>query len=208
MRDALDVTGAGYEYDFIWLFIWLIVCDCIWFYICIVEGYNTGMQQWCDLPGCKDANLPTNKLNKKLSPHFIYILVCSILFLAFSNLLFSAFFGSFWTVVVFGWFRVLVVYRNPLPGTVLFINFFWMLARGPYDDQWAPFSYMFPTLWPKPVATQLVCNLIFLNNFLLGYARNSYNQHGFSKRYLHNSQLTKANADNETIHNAFGNGWL
>ena len=28
------------------------------------------------------------------------------------------------------------------------------------------------------------------------------------ERYLHNSQLTKANADNEAIHNAFSNGWL
>ena len=83
-----------------------------------------------------------------------------------------------------------------------------MLARDPYDDQWAPFSHTFPTLWIKPLAAQLVYNLIFLSNFLLGYTRNAYNQHGFSKPYLHNSQLIKANADNEAIHNAFGNDWL
>jgi len=83
-----------------------------------------------------------------------------------------------------------------------------MLARDPYDDQWVSFSCTFLTLWPKPVATQLVYILIFLNNFLLGYAKNAYNQHGFSKRYLHNSQLTKANPDNEAIHIAFGNDWL
>jgi len=83
-----------------------------------------------------------------------------------------------------------------------------MLVRGPYDDQWVSFSYTFPTLWLKLLATQLVYNLIFLNNFLLGYTKNAYNQHGFSKRYLHNSQLTEANADNEAIHNAFGNDWL
>jgi len=82
-----------------------------------------------------------------------------------------------------------------------------MLARGTYDDQWAYFSDTFPTLWPKPLATQLLYNLIFLNNFLLGCTKNAYNQHGFSKRYLHNSQLTKANADNEAIHNAYGNDW-
>ena len=77
-----------------------------------------------------------------------------------------------------------------------------MLAKSPYDDQWASFSDTFPTLWPKPLATQLVYN------FLLGYTKNAYNQHGFCKRYLHNSQLTKANADSEAIHNAFGNDWL
>jgi len=48
----------------------------------------------------------------------------------------------------------------------------------------------------------------FWNNFLLGYAKNAYNQRGFSKRYLHNNHLTKANADNEAIHNAFSIGWL
>jgi len=55
---------------------------------------------------------------------------------------------------------------------------------------------------------QLVCNLFFLNHFLLGYTKNACNQRGFSKRYLHNSKRTKANADNEAIHNAHRNGWL
>jgi len=47
-----------------------------------------------------------------------------------------------------------------------------------------------------------------LSNFLLGYTKKAYNQHGFSNGYLNSSQLTKANADNEAIHNAFGNDWL
>jgi len=51
-------------------------------------------------------------------------------------------------------------------------------------------------------------NLIFLNNFLLGYRKNAYNQCAFSKRYLHNSHTTKANVDNEAIDNAFCNDWL
>jgi len=67
-------------------------------------------------------------------------------------------------------FRVIpglsTVYRNPHPDTLLFINFFSEYWRGgPYSDQWASFSYTFPTLWPKPLAMQLVYNLIFLNNF-------------------------------------------
>jgi len=62
--------------------------------------------------------------------------------------------------------------------------------------------------WLKLLATQFVYNLIFLNNFLLGYTKNTYNQRGFSKRYLHNSQLTMANAHNEAIHNAFSDCWL
>jgi len=37
--------------------------------------------------------------------------------------------------------------------------------------------------WLKPVAARLVHILIFLNNFLLGYTRNAYNQRGFSRRY-------------------------
>jgi len=53
---------------------------------------------------------------------------------------------------------------------------------------------------------QLVYKLIFLNNFLLGYTKNAYNQRGFKKRYLHNNQLAKANIDNEAIHNAFLSG--
>ena len=102
MQDALDVTGAGYEYDFIWLFTGYSVLNRI------VKGYSTGLQQWCDWRGYKGAKIPSNKVNKKLSPYFIYISVCSILFLVFSKLLFYAFYGSFWTVVVFGWLRVLV----------------------------------------------------------------------------------------------------
>jgi len=38
---------------------------------------------------------------------------------------------------------------------------------------------------------QLVYNLFFLNNFLLGYTKNACNHRGFSKRYLHNSKRTK-----------------
>ena len=71
-----------------------------------------------------------------------------------------------------------------------------------------PLSATFPIQWPKPLATQLVYNLIFLNDFLLGSTKNAYNQHGFSKRYMDNSQLTKANADNEAVRNVFGNGWI
>jgi len=69
------------------------------------------------------------------------------------------------------------------------------------------FQLRFPP-WLKPLATQLVYNLIFLKNFLLGYTKNACSQRGFRKPYLHNSQLTKANADNESIHNAFRNDWL
>ena len=69
------------------------------------------------------------------------------------------------------------------------------------------FQLRFPP-WLKVLAKQLVYNLIFLNNFLLGYTKNAYNQRGLSKRYLHNSQRTKESVDNEAIHNAFRSGWL
>jgi len=82
-----------------------------------------------------------------------------------------------------------------------------MLARAPLRWPVGLFQLRF-TPWLKPLAAQLDYNLIFLNNFLLGYTKNAYNQRGFSKRYLHNSHLTKENADNEAIHSAFRNGWL
>jgi len=78
----------------------------------------------------------------------------------------------------------------------------------PYGGQWASFRCVSHPAWLKPLATQQDHNLIYLHNFLLGYGKNAYNQREFSKRYLHHSHLTKANADNETIHNAFRNGWL
>jgi len=34
-----------------------------------------------------------------------------------------------------------------------------------------PLSATFPTLWSKPLATQLVYNIIFLHHFLLGYTK-------------------------------------
>jgi len=82
-----------------------------------------------------------------------------------------------------------------------------MLARGPLRWPVGLFQLRFPP-WLKHLGTQLVYYLIFLNNFLLGYTKNAYNQRRFSKPHLHNSQLTKANADNEAIHNAFRSGWL
>jgi len=73
-----------------------------------------------------------------------------------------------------------------------------MLARGPLRWPVALFQLRFPP-WLKVLATQLVYNLTLLRNFLLGYTKNAYNQRGFSIRCLHNSQRTKANADNEAI---------
>jgi len=82
-----------------------------------------------------------------------------------------------------------------------------MLVRGPLRWPVGLFQLRFPA-WPKFLATQLVYKLFILSNFLLGCTINAYNQRGFRKRYLHNSQPTKANAYNEAIHNVFRNGWL
>jgi len=83
--------------------------------------------------------------------------------------------------VVFGWFRVLVWYTE----IHIRIHFIYKLFSecwrgGPYDDKWASFSCTCPNLWPKLLAALLFYNLIFLNNFLPGYAKNAYNQLGFS----------------------------
>jgi len=102
------------------------------------------------------------------------------------------------------------VYRYPHPDTLLLINklFSECWRGGPYDDQWALSAIRFPPYGQKPLATQLVYNLIFLNNFLLGYTKNAYNQHGCSNVTWTTAKFTKANADNEAIHNAFVNDWL
>jgi len=82
-----------------------------------------------------------------------------------------------------------------------------MLARSPLRWTVGLFQVRFLP-WINALAPQLVYNLIFLSNSLLGYAKNAYNQRGFSKCYLHNSQRTKANAHNEAFHNAFRKGIL
>jgi len=100
------------------------------------------------------------------------------------KLFFSAFFGSFSTAIFQG-FQVLV-YRNPHPDTLSFLNFFLNVGKGPLRWPVGLFQLRFPA-WPKVLATQLVFNLFFLSKFLLGYNTiNAYNQRGFSKRYLHN----------------------
>jgi len=99
------------------------------------------------------------------------------------------------------------VYRNPHTDALSFLNFFLSFGEAPLRWPVGHFQLRFPPLL-KPLAAQLDYNLIFLKNFLLGYSENAYNQRGFSKRYLHNSHLTKANTDNEDIRNAFCNGWV
>ena len=99
--------------------------------------------------------------------------------------------------------------KNPHPDTLSFLNFFLKDGEGPLRWSVGLIQLRFPS-WLKPLATQLVYNYFFQNTILLGYTKNAYNQGGFSKRFLHNSQITKANAGNEAIHidNAFSNGWL
>jgi len=80
---------------------------------------------------------------QKPSPHFVYISVFSS-FLVFSKLLFSAFFGSFWTAI-FRRFRVLV-YRNPHPDTLSFLNFFLSVGEGSPTVASGPLSSTFPGL--------------------------------------------------------------
>jgi len=50
-----------------------------------------------------------------------------------------------------------------------------MLAGDPLRLPVDPFQLRFPPLL-KPLAMHLVYNLILLNNFLLGYTKNAYNQ--------------------------------
>jgi len=56
----------------------------------------------------------------------------------------------------------------------------------------------FPSL-AETSSTPLVYNVIFLSNFLLDCTKNAYKSTWIHQRYLHNCQLTKANADNEAV---------
>jgi len=123
------------------------------------------------LTGYKGANLSPDKLNAKTDPPFC-LYFCTLL--VFSRLLFSESFST----VVFRWFRVLV-YRNPHPNTLSFLNLFLNVGEDPVRWPVGLFQLRFPP-WLKPLATQLVYNLIFLNNFLLGCTKNAYNQRGFN----------------------------
>jgi len=201
MQDTLDITGVAYEYDLIWLHTG---------YSILVQWKNTtqvynsgvtdGVQGWEPLPW---------QVNAKTDPPFCLYFGIQY-FLVFSKLLFFAFFGSFWTVV-FRWFRALV-YRNPHPDKLSFLNFFLNVGGGPLRLPVGLFQLRFPP-WLKPLARQLVHNLIFLNNVLLSYTKNACNQRGFSRRYLHNNQLAKATLTTKlfTMHLAmvgFGKLWV
>jgi len=49
-----------------------ILYDCIpaLFYTCVVKGYNTRLQQWCDWRRYKGENLLPNKRNENIDPPF------------------------------------------------------------------------------------------------------------------------------------------
>jgi len=64
-----------------------------------------------------------------------------------------------------------------------------MLVMAPTAASRPP-SAMLPALTKSCSYATAVYNLIFLKNFLVGYTKNAYNQRGFRKRYLRNSQLT------------------
>jgi len=55
---------------------------------------------------------------------------------------------------------------------------------------------------------QLVYNLFFLSKFVLGYTKKCLQSTWIQQTLPDNSQLTKANANNEAAHNAFRSGWL
>jgi len=81
------------------------------------------------------------------------------------------------------------------------------LRGAPYSGKWGPFQLRFPA-WPNVLAMQLVYNLFFLSKFVLGYTKKCLQSTWIQQTLPDNSQLTKANANNEAAHNAFRSGWL
>jgi len=140
---------------------------------------------------------------QKQRPHFAYMSVFSNFLVSMSCFLrFSEDFGLFF----FRLFRVLV-HRNPHPEKISFLNFCLNVGKRSHTMAIALHPATFLTMAKSSnYATGLQCN--FPEQFLLGSTKNAHDQSGFRKHYLHSSQFTKVNADNEAIHNAFRNGCL
>jgi len=105
---------------------------------------------------------------QKLSLRFAHILVFST-FLVFSEVVAFCVFGCCFPVLKW----------KPTCWCIFISKLFLNVGEGPPAVISGPLSATFPT-WLKPPATQLVYNLIFLNNFLIGYTKSAYNQSGFS----------------------------
>jgi len=149
MQDILDNTGAGYEYDYIWLY----TC-----YPILVQWKNTtkvynngvtaGVQGW---------EPPHWQANCKIWAPTLLLFRYSVLF-SFSVSCFFAFFGSF-EPFFSRWFRILA-HRNPHPDTFSLLNFFLNVGVGPPTAASGPLSATFPTLAKtSSYATGLQINL-------------------------------------------------
>jgi len=104
-----------------------------------IQHRSTTVVWLTGVQGCKPP--PWQNKCKKWAP-ILLIFWYSVLW--FSISCFFAFVGSFWTVV-FLWFRVLL-YRNPQPDTLSFLNFFLNVDEGPPTVASGPLSATFPTL--------------------------------------------------------------
>ena len=134
MRDTLDITGAGCEYDFIWLYTGYSI---LVRWNDTTQVYNSGVTD--GVQGCEP--LPWQARCKNWATFCLYFGIQY--FLVFSKLFF-AFFVIFSTVV-FRWFRVLI-YRNPHPDTMSCLIFFLNICEGPPTVASGPLSATFLTL--------------------------------------------------------------
>jgi len=136
MQDTLDITGAGYEYDFRWLYagysILVRLKD-------TTHAENSGVTDG----GSRLRTSPWQDKCKNWVP-ILFIFRYSVLFWFSVSCCFFAFLGSFWTAI-FRWFRVWV-YRNPHPYTLSFLKFFLNVGEGPPTVASGRFSATFPGL--------------------------------------------------------------
>jgi len=162
VQGTLDITG--YEYDFIWLH---TAYSIIIQWQDTTQVYNSGVTDG-------DAGMRTSPLQAKCKnwAFVLHIFWYSVLFWFSVKLLLFASLD-----VVFRLFRVLK--WKPTCWCIFISKLFLNVGEGPPAVVSGPLSATFPT-WLKPLATQLVYNLIFLNNFLIGYTKSAYNQSGFS----------------------------
>jgi len=153
MQDTLNITGAGYEYDFIWLYTGYSILvqwkDTTQVYNSGVTDRDTRVLTSPWQAKCK--NWATILLLFRYSVFFWFSVCCFCVFRKFFGLLFSCDFGFYYIEI-----HIRIHFHVWI--------FFWMLVRGPLRWPVGLFQLHFPP-WLKPLATQLVYNLIFLNKF-------------------------------------------
>ena len=125
--DNSDAKYIGYCRRGLRIRFYMIVCRL--FYSCTVKGTTQSLNNGVTDGGSRVRTSPWQDKCKNWVP-ILFIFRYSVLFWFSVSPWFFSCFGRFWTAI-FWWFRVLI-YRNPHPDTLSFLNVFLYVREGPY----------------------------------------------------------------------------